>query len=207
MPAADRTVPATAPTEGENPVNESTVRPADAAHVHRLLEEAKLLESAFDTGPTPITAAAPTVPVPPPGYTLRTIHRTTADGGSEVSYEVVPLAPIPDFTPSAGPAPIAGHRDLPDWLTANSRKVKAACYLIGGGSLAALAAIYGPAVGAGAAAAAAGLWAATLTGLKFLAAIVVGAVVIGAMAGGKSGSRKPKTGTFEGTVTGTWKQD
>ncbi|MEU8434522.1 hypothetical protein AB0F18_16685 [Streptomyces sp. NPDC029216] len=188
-------------------MTETTVDPTAAAHVHRLLEEAKLLESAFDTTPAPYAAAAPTVPVPPPGYTLRTIHRTTADGGSEVSYEVVPLAPIPDFTPSAGPLPAAGHRNLPDWLTANSRKVKAACYLIGGGSLAALAAIYGPAVGAGAAAAAAGLWAATLTGLKFITAIVVGAVVIGAMAGGKSGSRKPKTGTFEGIVTGTWKQD
>lgn len=207
MPSVDRFTPSSPRTEGETPVSESTVAPSAAEHVRQLLDEARLLEAAFDTTPAPPAAAAPTVPVPPPGYTLRTIHRTTADGGSEVSYEVVPLAPIPAAAPVAGPVPAAGPRSLPDWLTSNSRKVKAACYLTGGTSLAALAALYGPTVGAGAAAAAAGLWAATLTALKFIAAIVVGAVVIAAMAGGKSGSRKPKTGTFEGTITGTWKQD
>lgn len=208
MPAADRFTPATARTEGESPVSESTVDQTTAEHVRQLLAEAKLLESAFE--PTPgVTAApaAPTVPVPPPGYTLRTVHRTTADGGSEVSYEVVPLSPIPAAGPAARPTETpSARRDLPDWLIANSRKIKAVAYLSAGGTIAAAAALYGPAVGAGAAAAAAGLWAATLTALKFIAAVVVGGVILGALLGGTKGS-KSKTGTFEGTLQGTWKQD
>ncbi|MYX18442.1 hypothetical protein GTY67_34400 [Streptomyces sp. SID8374] len=190
-------------------MSESTVDQATADHVRQLLAEARLVESAFEPTPAATAApAAPTVPVPPPGYTLRTTHRTTADGGSEVVHEVVPLAPVPAAGP-VGSAAAAAHspavrRSLPDWLTGNTRVLKAMVVVGGIGTVAGLAAVYGPAVGAGAAAAAAGLWAATLTILKFVAAVVVGVVVIGALTG--SGSKK-KTGTFEGTIQGTWKQD
>lgn len=121
---------------------------------------------------------------------------------------MVPLSPIPAAGPAVRPAEApSARRDLPDWLIANSRKIKAVAYLSAGGTVATAAALYGPAVGAGAAAAAAGLWAATLTALKFIAAVVVGGVILGALLGGTKGSGKSKTGTFEGTLQGTWKQD
>lgn len=202
MPADDRFT--AAPTEGVRPVSESTVDQATADHVRQLLAEARLVEAAFE--PTP-AATTPTVPVPPPGYTLRTTHRTTADGGSEVVHEVVPLAPVPLVGPVGNPAAAkrpAADRSLPDWLTDNTRLLKATVVVGSIGTAASIAAVYGPAIGAGAAAAAAGLWAATLTILKFVAAVVVGVVVIGALT--TTGSKK-KTGTFEGTVQGAWKQD
>ncbi|MFD4178161.1 hypothetical protein [Streptomyces anulatus] len=191
-------------------MSESTVDQSTADHVRQLLAEAKLLESAFEPTPSPTAApAAPTVPVPPPGYTLRTVHHTTPDGGSRVEYEVVPLAPVPAAGPVGGTAAAevpSVRRDLPDWLAGRSRiRALKATVVVGSiGTVASLAVVYGPAVGAGAAAAAAGLWAATLAVLKVVAAVVVGVVVIGALT---AGSRKKATGTFEGTIQGTWKQD
>ncbi|MBD2829944.1 hypothetical protein ID875_21520 [Streptomyces globisporus] len=186
-----------------------TVDPHTADHIHRLLAEAKLVESAFEPDRAPAAApTAPTVPVPPPGYTLRTVHHTTPDGGSRVEYEVVPLAPVPAAGPVPGRTAGSGspetRRDLPDWLTRNTRAIRAVFAAGSIGTAASLAVIYGPAVGAGAAAAAAGLWAAALTVLKVVAVVAVAAIVIGAMA---PTSRKKATGTFEGTIQGTWKQD
>ncbi|MGW1226613.1 hypothetical protein [Streptomyces sp. NPDC002530] len=188
---------------------QSTVDQTTAAHVRQLLEEAKLLESAFEPAPdTPAAPTTPAVPVPPPGYTLRTVHRTTAHGGSEISYEVVPLAPIPAAGPAARTAPAAPARSSgPDWLTANSRTIKAAAIISTSGVLTVGAALYGPAIGAGAAAAAAGLWAATLTALKFIAVVTVGGVIIGALLSSSKDGAKPRTGTFEGVIRGTWKED
>ncbi|MDX3025349.1 hypothetical protein [Streptomyces acidiscabies] len=205
MPTADRFTPATARTEGAKPVSESTVDPTTADHVHQLLAEAKLLESAFETTPSATTApAAPTVPVPPPGYTLKTVHHTTPDGGSRVEYEVVPLAPLsPAGTPARAAEQATERRSLPEWLTANRLKIKAAVYLAGGGAIAAGAAIYGPAIGAGASAAAAGVWAATLTALKVIGVGIVGLVVLRVLFSG----RRKKSGTFEFSGTGTWKQN
>lgn len=201
MPSTDRSTPAAARTEGETPVTESTVDPTTADHVRQLLAEAKLVESAFE--PTPGVAAAPaapTVPVPPPGYTLKTVHHTTPDGGSRVEYEVVPLAPR---TPARVEKETAERRSLPDWLTANSRKIKTTVYLAGGGAIAAGAAIYGPAIGAGISAAAAGVWAATLTALKVIGLGIVGLLVLRVLCGG----RRKKSGTFEFSGTGTWKEN
>ncbi|MFD3700686.1 hypothetical protein ACFWUZ_31920 [Streptomyces sp. NPDC058646] len=186
-------------------MTETTVDPTAAAKVRQLLDEAKLLESAFE--PTPRAAAAPaapTVPVPPPGYTLKTVHHTTPDGGSRVEYEIVPLAPLtPAGTPARAETEGAGRRSLPDWLTANTRKLKAAVYLAGGGAIAAGAAIYGPAVGAGISAAAAGVWAATLTALKVIGVAVVALVVLRVLVGG----RRKKSGTFTFSGSGTWKEN
>lgn len=209
MPPADRFAPAAPRTEGETPVTESTVDPTTADHVRKLLDEAKLLESAFEPAPaTPASAAAPTVPVPPPGYTLRTRHRTTADGGSEVEYEVVPLAPLSTGTPAPTATPwgedVPARRSLPEWLTANRRTIKATLYLSAGGALAAGAAIYGPAIGAGVEAAAAGLWSFTLTALKVIGCIVGGVIVLRLLFGGR---RRPSGGTFEFSGTGRWKKD
>ncbi|WP_431776509.1 hypothetical protein [Streptomyces cucumeris] len=186
-------------------MTESTVDPTTADHVRQLLAEAKLVESAFETTPGPAVApAAPTVPVPPPGYTLKTVHHTTPDGGSRVEYEVVPLAPLtPAGTPAGAGKEPGARRSLPDWLTANGRKIKAAVYLAGGGAVAAGAAIYGPAIGAGISAAAAGVWAATLTALKVIGIGIVGLVVLRVLFGG----RRKKSGTFEFSGTGTWKQN
>jgi hypothetical protein len=207
MPSTDRFAPSAARTEGESPVTESTVDPTTADHVRQLLAEAKLVESAFEPTPSPAAApAAPTVPVPPPGYTLKTVHHTTPDGGSRVEYEVVPLAPLtPAGTPAVAGKEPGARRSLPDWLTANSRKIKAAVYLAGGGAVAAGAAIYGPAIGAGISAAAAGVWAATVLVLKVVGVIFGSLLVLRVLCGGKS--KKPRTGTFEGTLSGTWKQD
>lgn len=188
------------------PVSDSTVDTDTADHVRRLLEEARLVESAFDPAPAParpVTApAAPAVPVPPPGYTLRTTHRTTADGGSEVIHEVVPLTPAPAAGPVPGRTKTAGQ-GLPGWLTTNERTVKAVAVLSGAGTVITAATVYGPEI----AAAAAGLWAATLAVLKVIAAVIVGGVIIGALVGGRREKPSGGTfeGTFEGTVKGTWK--
>ncbi|MEV3926485.1 MULTISPECIES: hypothetical protein [Actinomycetes] len=189
-------------------MTESTVDPTTADQVRQLLDEAKLLESAFETTPvTPaavVTPAAPTVPVPPPGYTLKTVHHTTPDGGSRVEYEIVPLAPLaPAAAPSAPPKAGAERRGLPEWLTDNQRKIKAVFYLSGGGAIAAGTAIYGPAVGAGISAAAAGVWAATLTVLKVVGIAVGGLLVLKVLCGG----RRKKSGTFTFSGSGTWKEN
>lgn len=209
MPSADRFAPSAARIEGESAVTESTVDPTIADHVRQLLAEAKLVESAFETTSSPAAApaapTAPTVPVPPPGYTLKTVHHTTPDGGSRVEYEVVPLAPLtPACTPAGKEKETGERRSLPDWLTANSRKIKAAVYLAGGGAITAAAAIYGPAVGAGISAAAAGVWAATVTALKVIGVVLGGLLVLRVLCGG---GRRKKSGTFEFSGTGTWKQN
>ncbi|MFI7020116.1 hypothetical protein [Streptomyces sp. NPDC050164] len=186
-------------------MTESTVDPTTADHVRQLLAEAKLVESAFETTSSPAAApAAPTVPVPPPGYTLKTVHHTTPDGGSRVEYEVVPLAPLtPAGTPAGAGTETGARRSLPDWLTANRRKIKAAVYLAGGGAVAAAAAVYGPAVGAGISAAAAGVWAATVLVLKVVGIALGGLLVLRVLCGG----RRKKSGTFEFSGTGTWKEN
>lgn len=205
MPSTDPFAPYAAPTDRTQPMTETTVDPITARQVRQLLTEARLVEDAFDTTPSAAaTATAPTVPVPPPGYTLKTVHHTTPDGGSRVEYEVVPLAPI---TPATGPAeePRApGRRSLPAWLTANGRKIKVAAYLAGGGALTAGIALYGPALGAGISAAAAGVWAATMTALKVIGVVLGGMVVLGVLCGGRN--KKAGGGTFEFSGTGTWKE-
>ncbi|MFJ4343206.1 hypothetical protein [Streptomyces sp. NPDC088915] len=208
MRSADRHTPFTAPTERITAVRDSTVDPATAESVRQLLEGARLVESAFTTTPDATTApAAPTVPVPPPGYTLKTIHRTAPDGSSTVEYEIVPLAPLtPAAVPAAAAKKAGGPRILPAWLTTNAAKLKAAAYLAGGGALTAGIALYGPAVGAGIGAAAAGLWAFTLTALKVIGVFLGGLLVLRVLCGGGK-DKKPRTGTFEGTLSGTWKQD
>lgn len=205
MPHTDRFAPSPARIEGESPVTESTVDPTTADHVRQLLAEAKLVESAFETTPSAATApAAPTVPVPPPGYTLKTAVHTNPDGSSRVEYEVVPLAPLaPAGTPAGDVKGTDERRSLPDWLTANSRKIKAAVYLAGGGAVAAAAAVYGPAVGAGISAAAAGVWAATVLVLKVVGIALGGLLVLRVLCGG----RRKKSGTFEFSGTGTWKEN
>ncbi|MEU2076623.1 hypothetical protein [Streptomyces sp. NPDC013489] len=200
-------------------MSESTVSPAEAAHIQKLLREARLLESAFeDDAPAAVAPAAPTaprVPVPPPGYTLRTTQITTPDGGTRTEYEVVPLAPAAPAAPAASYAVRDATltksgpdwRRLPEWLTANRRKIKAAAYLAGAGTLAAGAAIYGPAIGAGAAAAAAGVWAATLTVLKVVGIAVAAIVGLRVVVWIFGGSKKKSSGTFRFSGGGTWERD
>ncbi|MFF3843420.1 hypothetical protein [Streptomyces sp. NPDC001930] len=205
MPSTDRHAPFTAPTERITAVPESTIDPATAESVRQLLEGARLVESAFETTPAaPAAPASPAVPVPPPGYTLKTVHHTSPDGGSRVEYEVVPLAPLTGPTVPAGTGTQTATRSLPDWLTSNRRKVKAAFYLSAGGTVAAGAALYGPAVGAGISAAAAGVWAATVLVLKVVGIALGGLLVLRVLCGGKG---KKRSGTFEFSGTGTWKEN
>ncbi|MEV7535404.1 hypothetical protein [Streptomyces hydrogenans] len=207
MPSADRHAPLTAPIERTSPVYDSTVDPATAASVRQLLDEARLVESAFETTRTaPAAPATPAVPVPPPGYTLKTIHHTAADGSSRVEYEIVPLAPLtPATVPSGAPAETGGP-GRPAWLTTNTAKLKAVAYLAGGGLLTASLALYGPAIAAGAAAGAAALWAFVVTALKVVGVFLGGLLVLRVLCSGDKG-KKPRTGTFEGTLSGTWKED
>ncbi|AWZ06882.1 hypothetical protein [Streptomyces sp. ICC4] len=72
------------------------------------------------------------------------------------------------------------------------------------GAAVTVAAIYGPAIGAGAAAAAAGVWAAVITAAKVLGSIAFLLGLVYVLAPRK---RKPRTGTFEGVLSGTWRQD
>ncbi|MFB8314711.1 hypothetical protein ACFC5T_40335 [Streptomyces sp. NPDC055961] len=208
MPSADRHAPLTAPIERTSPVYDATVDPATADHVRQLLDEARLVESAFETTrPAPAAPATPAVPVPPPGYTLKTIHHTTPDGGSRVEYEVVPLALLAPSAAPSGPGKVTGGPGgRPAWLTTNTAKLKAATYLAGGGALTTGLALYGPAIGAGISAGAAALWGFVVTALKVVGVFLGGLLVLRVLcSGGKD--KKPRTGTFEGTLSGTWKQD
>lgn len=209
MPSADRHAPLTAPIERTSPVYDSTVDPTTAASVRQLLDEARLVESAFETTrPAAAAPVTPAVPVPPPGYTLKTIHHTTPDGGSRVEYEVVPLAPLtPATAPSEPGKETGGPGSRPAWLTTNTAKLKAAAYLAGGGALTAGLALYGPAIGAGISAGAAALWAFTLTALKVVGVFLGGLLVLRVLCSNGGKDKKPRTGTFEGTLSGTWKQD
>ncbi|GGZ83478.1 hypothetical protein [Streptomyces rubiginosohelvolus] len=205
MPFADRSAAVHAPIEGEAPVSESTVDPTTADHVRQLLDEAKLLESAFEPTPAAPAAAAPAIPAPnvPEGYVAIPRQRTTPDGTVETRWDVIPLAPLPAAAPTIVPTAAAEQRSLPDWLTDNRRKIKAGLYLAGIGGAATAAAVYGPAVGAGISAAAAGVWAATLTVLKVIGIAVGGLLVLKVLCGG----RRKKSGTFTFSGSGTWKQN
>lgn len=179
----------------------------------------KLLDEVYSDS-TPISrdvpAPAPVAPglmpfVIPDGYTLRETHRTNADGSTELIRETLPLASPPpaaaehrDAGTAASVEAGAARGSLPSWLTANRRRIRAGAYLGAGTALAVAGGVYGPQIASGITAAAAAVWAATLTVLK-----VVGiAVAIGAAARiACGGSKRGRTGTFEGTVKGTWRKD
>lgn len=161
-----------------------------------------------------VPAPAPTTPGIPPlvvpdGFTLRETHRTHTDGSTELIREFVrdPAAagtPIPAPTASA-PTAITARRTLPDWLADNSRNVKAAAYLAGGAAVTTVGAVYGDAIAAGIAAGAGALWSATVIVLKVVGVIAGIGLLLRFTFGGRS--RRPRTGTFEGTLRGTWRQD
>ncbi|MFJ1662328.1 hypothetical protein [Streptomyces anthocyanicus] len=182
----------------------------------------KLLDEAYADGapaggapaPAPSASGVGITPfVVPAGYTLRETYRTHPDGSMDLIREAVPLASPPTAAqqhaaPVAGPAGQAAGRTapaaLPSWLTASRARIKAAAYLGGGTALAALGGVYGPQIASGVTAAAAAAWTATLTVLKIVGiAVLAGVAVRIACGGGKRG----RTGTFEGEVKGTWRND
>ncbi|MFZ3475321.1 hypothetical protein ACODT3_42540 [Streptomyces sp. 4.24] len=159
--------------------------------------------------PAPGPAAPGVTPlVVPDGFTLRETHRTHTDGSTELIREFV-RDPAASGTPhpAAAPAPtaITARRTLPDWLADNSRNVKAAAYLAGAAAVTTAGAVYGDAIAAGIAAGAGALWSATLTVLKVVGVIAGIGLLLRFTFGGRS--RRPRTGTFEGTLRGTWRQD
>ncbi|MER6253614.1 hypothetical protein ABT224_19890 [Streptomyces sp. NPDC001584] len=158
-----------------------------------------------------IPAPGPVAPgitplVVPDGYTLRETHRTHPDGSTELIREFVRDTAPGGSTPPPAPAAITTRRTLPDWLADNSRKAKAATYLAGAAAVTTVGAVYGDAIAAGITAGAGALWAATLTVLKVIGvAAGVGLLLRLTFGGGRR--RRPRTGTFEGVVRGTWRQD
>lgn len=161
--------------------------PQQRAAVERLLGEA-FPESA------PHAPAVPPTRVPS-GYTIRQTHRAGPDGGTETVYEVVPLPTPPSALPSSS-LPCPKRRRLPDWLLAHPRCVVAGVGVAVGGIA---GAVWAPQIVAGATAVGAVL----AVGFKLLVALaVIGAVV--AVCTPPAGRR---TGTFRGTVRGTWEED
>ncbi|MFD5451223.1 hypothetical protein [Streptomyces sp. NPDC127100] len=165
--------------------------------------------------PTPGPAAPGATPfVVPDGYTIRETERTNPDGSKEVVREVVPLAPAAGTTPHhpAAPAPeptaaaFTERRTLPQWLTDNRRRLKAGTYLAGATAVTTVGAVYGHDITAAVSAGADAVWSATVTVLKVVGVVVaVGLFARIAFGGGRN--RRPRTGTFEGTIKGTWRQD
>ncbi|MEU2453937.1 hypothetical protein ABZ605_28140 [Streptomyces sp. NPDC012765] len=149
----------------------------------------------------------------PAGFTLRETYRNNPDGSTELIRELVRDAAVAAGTPRpapatvAAPAPtaIATRRTLPEWLADNSRNVKAGAYLAGGAAVTTVGAVYGDAIAAGIAAGAGALWSATLTVLKVVGVIAGIGLLLRFTFGGRS--RRPRTGTFDGTLRGTWRQD
>ncbi|MFF2571073.1 hypothetical protein [Streptomyces sp. NPDC058084] len=148
--------------------------------------------------------------VVPDGYTVRETVETTAEGTRTIR-EVVPLAPPPvpaaptAPVPAAAPTAITERRTLPQWLTSNRAKLRAAAYLTGAASVTTIGAVYGSDIAAGVSAGATALWHATLTVLKIGGIVVAAGVFLRIVFGGRK--RRPRTGTFEGSITGTWRQD
>ncbi|MFJ2752673.1 hypothetical protein [Streptomyces sp. NPDC087297] len=155
--------------------------------------------------PTPGPVAPGIAPlVVPDGYTLRETHRTHTDGSTELIREFV-RDPAPQAGPHPVPTAFTERRTLPDWLADNARKVKAATYLAGAAAVTTAGAVYGDAIAAGITAGAGALWSATLTVLKVIGVAAGIGVLLRLTFGGRR--RRPRTGTFEGVVRGTWRQD
>ncbi|MFB7649319.1 hypothetical protein ACFC0S_16325 [Streptomyces sp. NPDC056084] len=173
------------------------------------------LENEATTSTRHIPAPGPVAPgiapfVVPDGYTVRETVETTADGNTRTIREVVPLAPPPAPTapaPTPRPAPtpsaFAEHRALPQWLTSTRAKAKAIAYVTGAAAVTTVGAVYGADIATNVSAGATVLWHATLTVLKVGGICLAGALFLRLILGG---SRR-RTGTFEGSIKGTWRQD
>lgn len=168
--------------------------------------------------PTPGPVAPGITPfVVPDGYTIRETERTNPDGSKEVVREVVPLAPAAGTNsprpaapaapaPAPTPAAFTERRTLPQWLTDNRSRLKAGTYLAGAAAVTTVGAVYGHEITAAVSAGAAAVWSATVTVLKVVGVVVaVGLFARIAFGGGRD--RRPRTGTFEGSIKGTWRQD
>ncbi|MFF3625413.1 hypothetical protein [Streptomyces sp. NPDC002467] len=162
-----------------------------------------LLAEAFTTGPT--VRPAPAAPAIPPGFRL--VETVRPDGTTVREFipqaaTATPGEPAPAALPDAT-FPKPGR--IPAWAY-STRALKTYCVLVATASTTALAVIYGPAIGAGLTEAAAGVWAAIVTAAKVLGSI---ALVLGLayLFLPKNKNRAPRTGTFEGIVRGTWKED
>ncbi|MDX3165860.1 hypothetical protein PV516_18920 [Streptomyces scabiei] len=156
----------------------------------------------------------------PEGYTLRETHKTNTDGSTEIIREAVPLgqptpppaAPRPAMSASPDPASLPTafmereRRTLPPWLTVNRRKLKLAAYLAGAAAVTTTGAVYGDDITAAASSGLHTLWGATLTVLKVVGIVVAGALFLRIVFGGGR-KRQPRTGTFEGSLRGTWRED
>ncbi|MCX5278269.1 hypothetical protein [Streptomyces virginiae] len=167
--------------------------------------EVLLAEAAAHTASA---APAPAAPSIPPGFRL--VETTHPDGTVTRTFE--PVAATGAGAPAAEPA------DLPDATLAKPGRIPAWAYsrraqklaaaAVALGSAGVVAAVYGPAIGAGLTAAAAGVWAAIVTAAKVVGAVALGLGVLYVLASsGSNKPRKPRTGTFEGTMRGTWRQD
>ncbi|MBI0313056.1 hypothetical protein, partial [Streptomyces javensis] len=154
----------------------------------------------------------------PKGYSLRETHRTNPDGSTELIRETIPIpsisTPIPEpaVARQTPPPPASAHaserRSLPDWLTANRRRIKASLYLTATVGATALGVIYGPEIAAGVSAGATAVGRAALTVLKVIGiGVAVGLGLRFAFGGGGGSSKRNRTGTFEGTLKGTWRED
>ncbi|MFE6086005.1 hypothetical protein [Streptomyces virginiae] len=167
--------------------------------------EVLLAEAVAHTTPA---APAPAAPSIPPGFRL--VETTHPDGTVTRTFEPVaaPGAGTPATEPADLPdATLAKPGRIPAWACSR-RAQKLAAAAIALGTAGAVAAVYGPAIGAGLTAAAAGVWAAIVTAAKVVGAVALGLAVLYVLASsGSNKPRKPRTGTFEGTMRGTWRQD
>ncbi|MFE9466858.1 hypothetical protein ACFYNW_24935 [Streptomyces virginiae] len=85
------------------------------------------------------------------------------------------------------------------------RKLQAATYLAGAATVTAVGVIHGEAIAAGITAGASAVWSATVTVLKVTGLAIGIGLVLRVAFGGRR--RRGRTGTFEGVVRGTWRQD
>ncbi|QKV98293.1 hypothetical protein HUT19_42005 (plasmid) [Streptomyces sp. NA02950] len=152
--------------------------------------------------------------VVPDGYTVRETHKTNTDGSTEMVREVVPLeqptpppaAPRRAMSASPDPASLPTafmereRRTLPQWLTWNRRKLKAATYLAGVAAVTTVGAVYGNDIVDAIDSGLHTLWGATITVLKVVGVVLAGALFLRIVFGG---ARRKRSGGF----SGTWWED
>uniref|UniRef100_UPI002FDC208F hypothetical protein n=1 Tax=Streptomyces sp. IBSBF 2950 TaxID=2903528 RepID=UPI002FDC208F len=134
-----------------------------------------------------------------------------ASRGTTSRTTLVPSAVVSTVSPDPASLPTAfmdrERRSLPQWLTTNRSKLKAATYLAGAAAVTTVGAVYGNDISAAVNSGLHTLWGATLTVLKVVGIAVGVGLALRLIFGGSSRGRRPRTGTFEGSLRGTWRED
>lgn len=157
----------------------------------------------------------------PAGYALRTRRITHPDGTVEEIREPVTLpvedtATRPRFsgyadlsyaTATQQPASHPQNHRLPDWVTTNTAKRKAAIAVIGIGTATIIYSLYGDAIATSVSHGLHQAWAFATHAMAVAATVALIGAGLYFLLRPKGGSRQPRGGWFEGKISGRWGED